>query len=680
MRELEEGINVADEGADQQPTGAGPAPRDVFISYASQDAGVANAVAEALERSGIACWIAPRDVTPGTFYGDEIVHAIDAANASVLILSQNAAASQHVLREVERAASKRHPVVSLRIDQAPLPAGLEYFLNTSQWLDASGVDIARSMPKLIAAVRIAMKAPVVTQAPSTPQIAVTPSPSSGSQKRRAIVVASLIGLVIIGFAGNRMWVWSRRVEPAQVPTVAAPAPATPAIPEKSVAVLPFVDMSEKKNREYFSDGMSEEILDLLAKMPNLKVIGRTSSFQFKGKTEDLRSIGSKLGAAYVVEGSVRQSSNQVRVTAQLISTQDGAHLWSETYDKPLGDVLQMQGQIAAGIARALQVTMTDSDVMPRDKLHSAEAYNIYLQGRHAVDRYDQSGFEEGVADFQQALELDPTFARAAVWLAWTYLVQSEFGFLPPSGMERARDATVLALRLDPNSAMAHANLAEVYLEYDWDWAAGEDEVKRALALESRNVWGLLVASSGAAVLGHWDEAFRYSNEAIAVSPLEQAAWYWLALTRLRAGRLDEAEAACHKTLEISPTYTSAHYLLGEVLLLKGHPDMALSEMKLESEAGGREEGLAIVYHALGRRVDAKGALAKLTTEDAADSPYTLAEVHAFRGEIDDAIEWLERAYKHKDIELWQIKGDPLLKGLERDSRYKVFLHRMKLPD
>jgi hypothetical protein len=205
MRELAEGIDVAEDGAEQQLTGARPAARDVFVSYASQDAAVAEAVCEALERDGVTCWIAPRDVTPGAHYSGEIVHAIDAAKAIALILSQNAAVSPHVLREVERATSGRHPVVALRIDKIPLPAELEYFLNTSQWLDASGGDIARSIPKLSAAVRIAIRAPVVTPV-AAPTLGVpTPSALTRPLNRTAMLMASFVVLAIGGFAVDRIW-------------------------------------------------------------------------------------------------------------------------------------------------------------------------------------------------------------------------------------------------------------------------------------------------------------------------------------------------------------------------------------------------------------------------------------------------------------------------------------------
>jgi tetratricopeptide (TPR) repeat protein len=311
---------------------------------------------------------------------------------------------------------------------------------------------------------------------------------------------------------------------------------------------------------------------------------------------------------------------------------------------------------------------------------NSQAYTLYLQGRHAVDRYDQSGFEEGSARFQEALQLDPSFARAAEWLSWTYVAQAEFGFLPVSGMERAREAAALTLRLDPNSAMAHALMGEIHLEYDWDWSGADLEIRRALALEPHHVWALLNAASLAMTFGHWDEAVRDSKEAIAVSPLESAHWYWLAHSLMRSGRLAEAEVAARKTLEISPTYLEVHSYLGVILILEGHAEGALAEMERESDAFERQVGLAIAYHALGREAESKHALAQATALGTEDGAYSLAEAHAFLGETDAAITWLDRAYQLKSLSLSMITGDPLFKNLAPNPRYKAFLRKMKLPD
>ena len=331
---------MADGDGEEQITGTQAGTHTVFLSYTSEDSAVALGVCDALEQAGMTCWIAPRDVTPGAFYADEIVHAIDAARALVLILSQNAAASPHVLRDVERATSKRHPLVSLRIDHAPLPAGLEYFLNSSHWLDASECEIARVTPKLVAAVRRAVEMPKPAVASITATAAARRSHPSRNAPRRIAIVACLTAVAIAGFAAFRFWQASNRAAAPAIAAAAAPAAVrTPSpIPEKSVAVLPFVDMSEKKDQEYFSDGLSEELIDHLAHSADLKVIARTSSFQFKGKNEDMRTIGQRLGVANLLEGSVRTSGNTLRVTAQLIKVTDGTHRWSETYDRKMGNI------------------------------------------------------------------------------------------------------------------------------------------------------------------------------------------------------------------------------------------------------------------------------------------------------------------------------------------------------
>jgi len=674
---------VAEGGAGEQATGAGSGTHDIFISYASPNSAVADAVAAALERHGRKCWMAPRDVTPGAHYASEIVHAIDSAKAIVLILSQDAATSPHVLREIERATSKRHPIVTVRVDQAPLPAEFEYFLNTSQWLDASGGDATRMMPKLVEAVKSALKAPAATPAAALTSHAPAHSGSARSPKRTAIVVTSLIGLALAGFAADRLWLSSHRTAstPASTKLASAPAPAASTIPEKSIAVLPFTDMSEKKDQEYFADGMAEEILDLLAKLPGIRVIGRTSSFQFKNKTEDLRKIGSTLGAAYVVEGSVRRSSDRIRVTAQLIGAKDGSHLWSETYDEPSDDVLKVQDRIASGLVRALQVTVGADDLGTPPLLKSSEAYDFYLRGRHAIDQWDRAGFEAAEGYFQQALELDPTSVRTAEWLATAQLYRAIWGFVPPhEGFERARLTAQRALKLNPISGTAHAVLASINTDYDWDWPAADHECEQALALEPRNPNVVGDAGFARSPFAQPDESARLITTALALDPLNGTWHELLGQMRYRAGRLAEAEAELHKALEISPAYAEAHFFLGQVLLAKGEPEAALVVMQQEVPESGRDTGLAIAYHALGRRAESDRALARQTKEHASDSAYEIAQAHSYRAELDEAFAWLDRAYIQKDVELYWIRGDPLLKNLEGDARYKAFLRKMNLPE
>ena len=272
----------------------------------------------------------------------------------------------------------------------------------------------------------------------------------------------------------------------------AATPGAPAISDKSVAVLPFVDMSEKKDQEYFADGMAEEILDLLAKIPGLTVIGRTSSFQFKGKNADLRTIGTQLNAAYVLEGSVRKSGDQVRITAQLINTRTGTHEWSETYDRHIGDVLKLQDAIAAAVVRELQLTVDSGNLISHTTVKNADSYDLILRGRHAADRGDKEGYDEAVMLFQQALDRDPTSADAAANLALTYVGQVAVGSLgPAAGFEQARRAAANALKLDPQNVLANVVMAQIHILYDWDWAGAERLIKQIASLAPGNVDVLL---------------------------------------------------------------------------------------------------------------------------------------------------------------------------------------------
>jgi TolB-like protein len=432
----------------------------VFISYASQDKAVADAVCQALERARVTCWIAPRDVVPGDSYAGSIVNAIDGTKLIVLILSEHGAASQHVLREVERASSKRHPVIAFRIDAAPMPADLEYFLNMSQWLDASGMGVEHALPRLVDAVQRVIASPGhagVLQGPTSSSSRETPISKSASRRPRLLVLALgvLVALGLASFAVDKLWLGKRS---AIEQTPAAPS----VLSDKSIAVLPFADMSEKHDQEYFADGIAEEVLDLLANIPGLKVIGRTSSFQFKGKNQDLRAIGSELGVNYVVEGSIRRSGERLRVTAQLINAHDGSHLWSDTYDAPAGDALKTQDAIAANLARALQVTVGADYRQTRPSFASVDAYDLYLRGRHASDRSDKEGLESAVAYFQQVLESDPTSVETLESLASAQLQNALLGYIEShEGFEEARRTARRVFQLDPNSSGAYVCLAIV---------------------------------------------------------------------------------------------------------------------------------------------------------------------------------------------------------------------------
>jgi TolB-like protein/lipoprotein NlpI len=642
---------------------------DVFVSYASQDVAVADAVVTTLEKNGLKCWIAPRDVTPGALYADGIIRAINDAKVVVLVLSASSIASKHVGKEVERASSKGRPIITLKADAAPLTTALEYFLSESQWIDVPALGMPAALAKLAQAIG---QAPAASSG-ANPVLGAehaasgTPRTTRPVGARRVALVASvivaLVAAVTLGFhfwASRHADTWARSVE-------------------KSIAVLPFADMSQKKDQEYFGDGMAEEILDLLAKIPGLTVIGRTSSFQFKGKNEDLRSIGTKLNAAYVLEGSVRNSGEQVRVTAQLVNTRTGAHEWSETYDRPIGDVLRLQDAIAAAVVRELQMTVAPADT--RSTLKDSEAYNLVLRGRHAFDRSDPEGDEEAVSLFQQALVRDSTSADAEAWLAMTYLYQvADNSLASADGFERARRETVIALKLDPNNVLAHVVMAQIHMRYDWDWAGTERELQKAASLAPSNVDVLASEARLSATLGRWDYALRKIKAAVAQDPLDANFLQLLSTYQAARGNLREAEAAMRRALDIRPMYAYGHYNLGLIYLMRSDGDGALREMQQETIDDGKQQGLALAYYALGRKADAEAALAVLIKQQADGNALDTAEVYAFRGESDEAMHWLERAYAQKDPWLFQIKFSWFMKNVETDPRYKAFLRKMNLPE
>jgi TolB-like protein/Tfp pilus assembly protein PilF len=670
---------MAKDGDDEKASGSTPS---VFISYASLDSVIAETACEALEKAGVTCWIAPRDVIPGAFYGDEIVHAIDAAKAIVLILSQNAATSPHVLREVERAASKRHAVISLRIDKAPLPAGLEYFLNTSQWLDASSGDTVRALPKLVAAVQVATQAPAGTPTAVPTALAPAPAMSARSRKRMALVVASVVGLALVGLAAHRLWLSTHRAAatPATTSAVSVPAPAagTPAIPEKSVAVLPFVDMSEKKDQEYFSDGLSEELIDMLAKVPGLRVPARTSSFYFKGKPTKLPDIARELGVAHILEGSVRKSNNRIRVTAQLIRADTGFHVWSETYDRGLSDIFKVQDDIANAVVRVLQITLTGGPLTRQTGgTQNLEAYQLYLRALDAQSQNTRSSLEAAGGYLDQAIKLDPNFGLAWSTLALTVIVQTDNGLLSPKeGYERSRQLAKHALQSSRDLADAHAALQYIHRTYDWDWAASEAEGRQALSIDPTNQLALMFSGMLSATLGRWGNAERELRAALARDPLNTYANSNLGDAMYCAGLYADAEAAYRKVLDLAPHFLWARMSLGKILLAEGKFEAALAMVQDEA-TGYRRLMLPILLHANGRNAEAEEALKDLSKSD---DPYFVAMTYAYRGDHDRALESLDRSYKERDPNLVEIVGEPLFKSLANDPRYKAFLRKMNLPE
>jgi TolB-like protein/DNA-binding winged helix-turn-helix (wHTH) protein len=450
--------------------------------------------------------------------------------------------------------------------------------------------------------------------------------------------------------------------------------------DKSIAVLPFVDLSEAKDQEYLADGLAEELLDVLANLPGLRVIGRTSSFQFRNKNNDVRSIGTQLGVSFVVEGSVRRAGSRVRVAAQLIRTSDGAHQWSGTFDRNINDTLQLESELAASLGRALELSLGDGLSNPVETANS-EANDHYLQGLHALDKHTRVATEEAANQFQAAIALDPAFAAAFQSLARTHFIQAEFGFTAPNvGFPRVRQEALRALEVDPRSAIAHALLARVAILYTWDWAEAQQQSNAALALAPRNAFALYAAANLTTILGDFERSEKLLRASVASDPLNPEPHCMLSLVSQAVDRFEAAEIEARKCLSISPAYAFGHFLLAYSLLFQDRADQeALDQCSLETPEGGRMNCFAIIYFKLGRLKDAELALNESIRTRGNIAVYGIGRVYAYWNQSDRAFEWLERAFQVRDPVLTYIKADPSFAKFRADSRYKALLQKMNLP-
>jgi TolB-like protein/Flp pilus assembly protein TadD len=490
--------------------------------------------------------------------------------------------------------------------------------------------------------------------------------------RRVASRWALLGLLVLLVPAGA---WLLRL--ASRPSVHTEVPARST--KASIAVLPFLDMSPGSDQEYFAEGLAEELLNSLARIPGLRVASRTSAFAFKGKNEDLRAIAQKLNVATILEGSVRKQGAKVRITTQLINAADGFHLWSEAYDKTLDDVFAVQQEIAGQVAGALKVTLMAGQA-PGPQSRNVEAYNAYLQGRFFYARRTREDLSRAGDYFHKAIELDPAYAAAWSGLANVHSREAQAFFVPAEeGYKRARQEAEKALSLDGSQAEAHAALGWIERSYDWDWSAAETSFRRALELEPGNSTAVRGAGLVAFTQGKLGEAEGLARRAAELDPLSPGPHFNLGVYAYYGGRYPEAITSFSKALELNPDAPNAHAFLGRVHLAQSRAEEALAEMAQEKDAFRRLFGQALAYNSAGRRQDADSALARLVGEYQAVAAFPIAEIHAARGDTDEAFRWLERAYRQRDGGLCEMKGDPLLRSLEGDPRYAAFLVKMRLP-
>ena len=457
--------------------------------------------------------------------------------------------------------------------------------------------------------------------------------------------------------------------------------AATATPQKSIAVLPLLNESGDPHDEYFSDGLSEELIAALAQINGLKVIGRSSSFRFKDRHEEPKAIGEKLGVSTLLEGTVRKQDDRVRIVAELINAADGIELWTRTFDRELKDIFAVQEEIARAVAESLKVTLLGSQDRPaqRGAPSNVEAHNAYLQGHFHFQRRNLEDYRKAVGYFDQAIQLDPDYALACAERSEAGTFIGDLTGQREPAWSKARSDAERAVAIAPALAEARAALGWVRFFVDWKFTEGLSELKRAKEFSPSNPTANDLLARVILYLGRLDEAERQARHAVELDPLSVIAQGNLARVLLFAGKLDEADAAARKAAELQPTSASSHRWQVVVAVLRGDGATALREAQLEPDEGYRRFELALAQQIQGDRQAADAALADLIANGRDQLAYQIAEVYAVRGEKDKAFEWLQIAFDEHDTGTLTLLVDPLLRGLRDDSRYKNLLAKLGLP-
>lgn len=452
--------------------------------------------------------------------------------------------------------------------------------------------------------------------------------------------------------------------------------------KKSIAVLPLLNEGGNAEDEYFSDGLSEELIAALAQIRELKVIGRSSSFRFKNERPDSKTIGEKLGVSTLLEGTVRKSGDRIRIVAELINAEDGSELWTRTFDRELQDIFAVQAEIAAAVAGSLKVTLLGKDSSSRKNVStkSVAAHNAYLQGHFYFQRRNLDDYRKAIGFFDQAIRIDPDYALAYAERAeaWTWV-----GDLSPEEQKEAwataaKDAQ-RAVAIRPNLAEAYAALGWVRFFAEWRFEAGVEALKRANELSPSNATVNDLLSRVVVYLRNFDEAEKLARQAIELDPLNYQPRASLARVLWVQGKFDETEASARKAAELQPTASSSHRWQVFVAVSRGDGDAALREAQMEPDDGYRRFELALAHFTRRDHRAADAALAELIAKDGDRLGYQVAQVYAHRGEADKAFEWLQISLDNRDTGLQSLLVDPFMRGLHQDPRYAAVVAKVGLP-
>jgi TolB-like protein len=662
----------------------------VFLSYAREDTAAAGNIARTLREAGVEVWFDMSELRGGDVWDQKIRRQIKECALFIAVISANtqARAEGYFRREWKTAVDRTHDmsesrafIVPVLVDDTSESAAdvPEQFLRahcTRLPGGASTSQFVEQVQRLLRAPR-----PQDGSAGAAQHVPAPPAPTLSRFRLRAIVLgASLLALLVTGYF------WMTRPAATSAPSAEAaagdhqPGPAQTVANDKSIAVLPFVDMSPGKDQEYMSDGLAEELLNLLAKIPALQVTSRTSAFSFKGKNVDVPMIAQRLHVAHVLEGSVRKSGTRLRITVQLIDARTDTHVWSDTYDRAEDDIFAVQDEIAAAVVAQLKVSLLGA--APKARAVEPKAYALSLRARQVGRLGTAAGHEQAIALYQEALAIDPAYAEPWVGLATNYLSQANKGLQPIDQCYRlAREAINKALAIDPDYAPAYRSLSRIASDYDGDLAAAAHHLEHALELEPTSLETMSTASALAQSLGRLDRATALDEYAVARDPLSATRHGSLAYDYVRSGRLDEGIAHYRTALSLAPGRVGTQYNIGETMLRQGNAVAALAAMQQEAEESWRLMGVAMAQHDLGRPAASDAALNQLIKKYEEDVAYNIAYVVAYRGETDRAFEWLDKAVAYHDTGLVEIADDPMFANIHSDPRWLPFLRKLgKAPE
>lgn len=659
-------------------------PRAVFLSYASDDAVAACALCEGLRAAGFEVWLDQNELRGGDAWDHRIREQIRQCALFMPVVSRQTQARAEGYFRLEwdlaeqrsrMIARSKAFIVPVCIDDT-IEAGAEVpdsFLAV-QWTRLPGGAVTAEFIRRIAAL---LSGPPARGAVAPPD---APSPGDRRSPMRPIVAA----IVVIALAVAGPWVWQRVATHGAATSSVASTVAETAAPrpklEPSVAVLPFVNMSSDREQNYFADGLTEELIDKLAQNRDLKVISRTSSFAFKGQNVDIRRIAEKLGVQNVLEGSVRKDGSDLRVTAQLVRASDGQHLWSQTYDRKLKDIFKVQSEIARTVASTLNVVMNAEVQTEAYAPRSVEAYNLVLKGNYHFRLKNQADTARALDLYQQAIRLEPDYALAWLMVAQALAQQGDNGWAPASEVyPPARAAVDKAVALAPNLVLARMVLGWSRANIDWDFDGARREFERANQLAP----GVPRVQRGLAYINHsiygrLRPEIQLRREELERSPLDLVQLETLAYLLQADGQLEESERDFRELLRVNPSLAGGPAGLAVTLLLMGRHDEALAEAERDVDPRYRDAVLPMIDWALGRKAESDRVLLKAERKYGAANPYLFAQAHAYRNETDAAFQWLDRAYRQRDVALLSIASDPLIRNLRRDPRYAAMLETLHL--